>query len=82
MTIRRSKRAPTSPEEIAAAVPAAAIAVFNQTTDYRTFSKALTEEVEEITGRYDHRLTMRVAEVLRVSAVDWFKRQLIQQLPG
>lgn len=76
MTVRRSHRGPRSPEEIAAAVPEAALTAFEQTADYRAFTQALTEEVEEITGQYDHLLTMRVAEVLAVSVVDWFKHQL------
>lgn len=76
MTVRRSRKTPASPEEIAARVHPAAVAVFHETDDYRAFTRALTEEVEEITGQYDLGLTMRVAEVLGVSVVDWFKLQL------
>ena len=76
MTTRRRRKTLTSPEEIAAAVPAAALAVF-PSEDYRAYFRALTEEVEGISGQHDHQLTMRVAEVLRVFPVEWIRRKLI-----
>lgn len=76
MTVRRSHRGPRSPEEIAAAVPGVALTAFEQTTDYRAFSQALTEEVEEIAGQDDHVLAMRVADALGASVVDWAKARL------
>lgn len=77
MTVRRKRRAPTDPAEVAAAVPAAALAAFPP-EDYRTYFRDLTDEVEDLTGQRDHGFTMQVAEVLGISVVDWFKRQLIR----
>lgn len=75
MTVRRTRKVPTSPEQVAAAVNPAALAVFPP-VDYRSFFRALTEEVEDLTGQYDHGLTMRVAEALGVSPSDWFRVKL------
>lgn len=75
VTIRRSRKVSTSPETVAAALPAAAVASFQTTTDYRAYFQALTEEVEDLTGQFDTGLTMRVAEVLGVTPSDWFQRK-------
>ncbi|MGD7003660.1 hypothetical protein [Corynebacterium halotolerans] len=56
MTVRRTRKVPTSPERIAAAVPAVALEMFPP-EDYRSYFGALTEEVEEITGQHDHGIT-------------------------
>ena len=72
MTIRKTKKVPTDPARIAAAVPAAAVRVFNQTEDYRGFFRDLTDEIEEISGKREHGLTLRVAKVLSVTPADYF----------
>lgn len=73
MTVRKTKKVPTDPSRIAAAVPAAALVAFNQTEDYRGFFSDLTDEVEEISGERDHGLTLRVAEELDIDPASWFK---------
>ena len=76
MTIRKTKKVPTDPARIAAAVPAAAVRVFTQTDDYRAFFSDLTDEVEEISGQRDHGLTLRVAEELSIDPASWFRQML------
>ena len=78
MTVRKSKKMPTDPARIAAAVPAAALVAFNRTDDYRRFFSDLTDEVEEISGIHDHGLTLRVAEELGICPASWFRTQLLR----
>lgn len=76
MTVRRTKKVPTDPSRIAAAVPAAAVQTFNQTSDYRGFFRDLTDEVLEISGQHDHGLTLRVAEELGIDPASWLRVKL------
>ena len=78
MTVRKSKKMPTDPARIAAAVPAAAVRVFNRTDDYRAFFQDLTDEVEEISGVHDHGLTLLVAEELGICPASWFRYQMLR----
>lgn len=75
MTVRRKQKMPTSPEAVAAKVPAVALEMFPP-EDYRSYFGALTEEVEEVTRQHDHGLTLRVAETLGVDPASWFRSRL------
>lgn len=76
MTVRNTTTTAATPEEVAALIePHTVSGIFDQ-EEYREYTEALGDLVEEITGVSDRGLALEVSEVLGTSVSDWYRYRL------